>query len=673
MQRYTIKPKSRRSQSGVLASLLLVILLLAASMFAAFAVDIGHAATVRTELQNAIDASALAGARNYVNGFDYSAAYNDALSMASKNTADGLALTSSNSNTKVSITALNPADEKQPGVCQVMATMNVPTMLAKLFGQETTPVTVTAKAQGYSSINAVAPNVLFPLAVSVDTITGHHKPLYKCGPGEEVTFFINTPKLTNAMFTGFTNEAADSNYINEAIEQQLSLAKDKSTSIPSVKIGDRISLLRDTRDICDLSAGAEGMALLNKGPVILPLISGDGPFNQSRPVDGFVAVRITNVERDLNGRMAIKAVLVKTATKGHPGSVGTPTGIPTVDAGIQRLSPGIVMLSPMNQIAMAQTEPGVIENNYTAAPNASGPTTTVPGNSLSPNTGSAISGNFNRNSTGNASLWFDALLRIANNPNQSGTTTINFTGQTVTFTADGKVYRINIPNAKIILSNQTSVPSTTFDSATQTWVTRAPSNYSEGIFLSGMPYTANLPGGIQNVLWNGTFSSDVANLSLDWQWGAAAYSNLSNNLNALGVAASGDNAGTPSNYTAFLQPSGGGTSSGGTNTTGSFSNNSTVVPTYNPNNGAPNSPQSNPANQSNLASPLSTTNQRFQPNNNASTFNGNASNNDTNSNSARYNVNSGNPYTPQSNPNNGYQFSPSETTGQRYQNVRSNG
>ncbi len=670
MQRYKFKPRVRRSQSGVLASLLLVILLLSASMFAAFAVDIGHAATVRTELQNAMDASALAGARNFVHGFDYSAAYNDALRMASKNTADGLALASNNA--KLSISALTPSDESKPGVCQVVGTMQVPTMLAKLFGQQSTPVTVTAKAHGYSSITEVAPNVLFPLAVSVDTISGHEKPLYKCEPGEEVTFFVNNAGYTNAMFTGFTNEA-DTNYINEAIEQQLSLSKEKKNNfIPAIKIGDKINFLKDTRQICDLSAGIEGMALLNKGPVILPLISGDGPYKQSRPVDGFVAVKITSVEKDLNGKMAIKAVLTKTATKGRPGPIGTPTGIQTVDAGIQKLSPGMVMLSPMNQIAFAQEAPGVIENNFTAAPNASGPETTQAGTPMSPTSGSSIRSNFNSASS-TASLWFDALLRVRNNPNLTGTTNIYFTGQTVTFTADGKVYRIKIPNAKIVLSNSYATPSTTFDNTTQTWITTAPANFSDAIFLSGMPFSANLPGGIQNVLWNGSFSSDTANLTLDWQWGAAAYSNLSNNMNSLGVAASGDNAGTPRNFTSFLQPNGGGTSSGGTNTTGSFSTNSSVVPTYNPNSGAPNTPQSNPGNQTGLYSPLSATNQRYQPNNNASTFNGNASNNDTNSNSPRYNVNSGNPYTPQMNPTNGYMYSPSEAYGQRYQNVRANG
>jgi hypothetical protein len=569
-----------RSQRGLLASLLLLTLLCVACVFGALAVDIGHYVTVRTELQNAVDAGALAGARDYIDSSSQHLVYKDALYTASKNKADGVAVSNSSKRTLVKVSAKEP-DNGEPGECRVDGQMMISNFFARLFGNECSPLNVSANARAYSSINAVASNILFPIAVSVDTVTGHHKPLYQCAPGETVEFYLNSPSYGNAAFTSFLNDP-DCSYVNEAIEQQLKLHEEQRDFIPPLGIGSRINLLPGARGLSSLTDGAENIALLKKGTLILPLISGDGPYKQVRPVVGFMGVHIDGIREDLGGQIAITATITKAVTKGKPGSVGTPTGIAAVDAGIAKLSPGLVMLSPVQQfpeLANANPAPIKIANNFTAAPNASGPEATQPGLTLQATTdtvtGPVSSNNFNSSNI-NGSLWFDAVLRVRRNPNLSGRSVIRFVAQRVSFTSGGQLFSLRLPDSTIVLSNEVSVPTTAFDDSINSWVTIVPTNFNGGIFLGGMPVPSNLPGSIQNVFWNGSFVSDTAGLLLDWQWGAAPFTTLSNNLNALGVVAAGEDAGVPRNFVPFLSPAGGGTSSGGRNFTGSFSQNNTV-------------------------------------------------------------------------------------------------
>jgi hypothetical protein len=67
-----------------------------------------------------------------------------------------------------------------------------------------------------------------------------------------------------------------------------------------------------------------------------------------------------------------------------------------------------------------------------------------------------------------------------------------------------------------------------------------------------------------------TFSSD-ANVSIDWQWSAAVYSQFSDDYNDLGVLSvdGGRQSGTPTNFERFVL--GGARGGGGSNFTGSNS------------------------------------------------------------------------------------------------------
>lgn len=119
------------------------------------------------------------------------------------------------------------------------------------------------------------------------------------------------------------------------------------------------------------------------------------------------------------------------------------------------------------------------------------------------------------------------------------------------------------------------------------WVTTAPSSGLPGnTFFSGLSYLVpvNLPGGINPVTWSGTVTIDTPGVSLNWQWGAAVYTNFSSNHNALGVKPvdgdqknpypNKDRAGTPENFKSFVI--GGARGGGGKNYTGGYSGTGTV-------------------------------------------------------------------------------------------------
>lgn len=565
-----------RSQTGLLASMLLLVLLFVVGVVCVCALDVGHSAMVQTELQNAVDAGALAGARDYVEGRSGSA-YNDALATTHLNSADGVNITSNTPGVSVKVDARQASSLFAGGICDVYATMNVNTILAKFMGRET-PLTARATARGFGSVVEIPTSSLFPVAVSVDTITGHHKPLYACNPGDSVTFFINSRRHTNAAFTAFDKEA-QSNLINSAIDERLSGAYEiKDTSC--TKIGDRISLTTGTYDIRDLSRGSYNTTLLSKGAVILPLISGDGPYVQDRAVNGFVGVHINRITRDESGQVMISATIAKPAVKGKPGLIGTPTGIASVDEGIQRLSPGVVMLTPHSNSNEPMPATEVIAQNFLAAPNASGPASTEPGDPIQPTSSGngSIASNFN-SAPVDGTMWFNALGRITANPVRNRDTRIRFTNQRIRLTANGRTINIQLPDSNIILSTSATTTSTRFNRDTNEWTTILPASFGESFFLSGIPAQLNIPGNIGNVVWSGMFTTDNPGIMLSWQWGAAPFSSMNTtDFNALGVISAGQNAGVPINFQNFLRTNGGGTSAGGVNYTGSFSTASNEVP-----------------------------------------------------------------------------------------------
>jgi hypothetical protein len=182
-------------------------------------------------------------------------------------------------------------------------------------------------------------------------------------------------------------------------------------------------------------------------------------------------------------------------------------------------------------------------------------------------------------------IWFNANFTAKGIPSSGAT--INFTNSTIQLGDTGQT--LAVPNARITFSPGASCASTTFDSITNTWMTTVPIAGSDEIFLDGLafPLPAGFSGTIGgSVVWQGSFSSNVPGISVQWKWGAAVYTHFTTDYNALQVKAShqsacgvnnSDHAGTPEGTDTSTGESfkgfviGGARGGGGSNFTGSWS------------------------------------------------------------------------------------------------------
>ena len=186
-------------------------------------------------------------------------------------------------------------------------------------------------------------------------------------------------------------------------------------------------------------------------------------------------------------------------------------------------------------------------------------------------------------------IWFNANFTARGIPSTGAT--ILFTSSSITFTAD-QPYTVDVPNAKITFSPLTTCASTSFDAASNSWITQVPLSGSDEVFLTGVAFAvpasfANAGGRVQGpVTWQGTFTSETAGISVSWKWGAAVYKVLPTDYNILGVKPehtntclynNSDHAGTPEGvdpgtghaFKSFVV--GGARGGGGSNWTGSWS------------------------------------------------------------------------------------------------------
>ena len=194
--------------------------------------------------------------------------------------------------------------------------------------------------------------------------------------------------------------------------------------------------------------------------------------------------------------------------------------------------------------------------------------------------------NFNGTPIGSGNyIWFNANFTASGIPSTGATITFAFS--TITFTAD-QTYTVAAPNAQITFDPNAVCSSTTFDTASNTWMTTVPLSGSDEIFLSGaaFPVPASFSRVNGPVTWQGTFTSATAGISVGWKWGAAVYKTFSLDYNLLGVKPThthaclynnSDHAGTPEGvdlnsglpFKDFV--TGGARGGGGSNWTGSWS------------------------------------------------------------------------------------------------------
>lgn len=153
----------------------------------------------------------------------------------------------------------------------------------------------------------------------------------------------------------------------------------------------------------------------------------------------------------------------------------------------------------------------------------------------------------------------------------------------VQFVTGRRTFDIPIPNMRLYIHGYRQ-PRLHWHGYGNSWVELAPRRHRGEIFATGRPYkTQNFIGtNVKNVTWSARFYALHPTQKFSWQWGAAVYSQLSNNPRALRVKPTrfyngkADPAGTPLNFMSYLLP--GGTGNGGKEYTGGLSKPVEITP-----------------------------------------------------------------------------------------------
>jgi len=183
-----------------------------------------------------------------------------------------------------------------------------------------------------------------------------------------------------------------------------------------------------------------------------------------------------------------------------------------------------------------------------------------------------INSNFNGTPIkGGNYIWMHAHIKVVNKG--SGPFSVFSTNGHVSFTSKGVDYNYNVPDGHINFTNSTSA-SANWDGST--WNINIPLTEvnNDEIFLTGFAIpvpAAGFTGGFP-VEWTSSFtSSDPNNISIQWQWSAAVYTDFTTNYNNIGVTVlhNKEHAGAPTSYKRFV--TGGARGGGGSNLTGSWS------------------------------------------------------------------------------------------------------
>jgi Flp pilus assembly protein TadG len=317
----------------------------------AIALDFAHMQSVRSELQNATDAAAIAGAWDLNNDPDN--AESKALSIASSNQADARDVSNESPNTEVTVQTKESGGPTDPGTCEVEAQMQIRHMLAPIFGRQVDTLTARSIAANHPVVMTLAKNQAFPIAVSIDQWpngpSGKDKRLTQLKIGDDVTIIIrpNGVPGRNAVWTSFNYGSANTNTYIGMMEKVLNMEQStkESYEVPAIEVG-KTEIHLDN----GLNSGA-GLEKEFDPPikardfVIFPLIKGDN-YNQTQPVIGFITVKVKQIKKT-SGDYEVNGTLVKGNVKGIPGV--SDTGDSDIDNSVNQLSAAVVKLITGNE------------------------------------------------------------------------------------------------------------------------------------------------------------------------------------------------------------------------------------------------------------------------------------------------------------------------------------
>jgi Flp pilus assembly protein TadG len=328
-------------QSGSLAVVAALLLLVLAGM-AALVMDIGRLAVVKSEMQKAADAGALAGARALSSGPSFpnwTSAQSRAAATAQENKVDGSLITASQCQVQVGYwnyswqpntapanlqsTGIVPTAQDVPAVKVTVSKgtsqLNGPLfmMFASVLGITTRAVSAQAVACAINQpVNKIDPGMAFPMAIPISFVTqllGQSPP-----PAFRIGSSYHDP--TGGQWTSFLSTANNVPDIQQLI--------DTGNPIP-LQVGDQIYIAPGTKDTLF------NTAVSRKGDtVMIPVVSDDFASSSQTPIQGFVAFHIDDAvggsDKYIEGHFVTPYTV--------PGGIGAP-GSPNFgsQAGIPRL------------------------------------------------------------------------------------------------------------------------------------------------------------------------------------------------------------------------------------------------------------------------------------------------------------------------------------------------
>ncbi len=278
---------------------MLVALILIVVCVGALATDFAQMLAVKNQLQNALDAGALAGGQDLWT--DVAKAESNAFAVTAQNVADNRRVSNQSPGVKVQVAVTAPVAPATPGKVVVDGTIQVRNILGGILGRHYDTVTAHAAAGTVGKIQTVNADQAFPLAVSYDSVPANFgapgKPLSAMQVGDIMYLHFNAQKYKNAAWTSLTHPKTSPSYIDPGINQAIGLEPVIPGYLPSVSIGDQINLTNGVIGEKDLAKSPRYNALIDpdRPPFVLPVIEGEPPFNQSRKVIGFIAFKPTGV------------------------------------------------------------------------------------------------------------------------------------------------------------------------------------------------------------------------------------------------------------------------------------------------------------------------------------------------------------------------------------------
>ncbi|HEY9787069.1 MAG TPA: hypothetical protein V6D17_16880 [Candidatus Obscuribacterales bacterium] len=229
---------------------------------------------------------------------------------------DGRSVSNQTPGTHVNIDVALPQGEFL-GKVTVTADMEVSHIGLPIIGKYKDIIHSRSVAGPVGYITQVPGDTCFPLAVSWDGVPKKDKheypPLKDLNIGDSFKMFVGSQQVKNSAFTSFLEPAASAHYINEAIAQSLGIKEPEPNFIPAVKVGDFIELNNGIVGQKRLAGSPFREALLTQPYVVLPVITGQSPFNQSRELIGFVAFKITDIE--INQKQGIVETITGTIVR----------------------------------------------------------------------------------------------------------------------------------------------------------------------------------------------------------------------------------------------------------------------------------------------------------------------------------------------------------------------